>query len=585
MNVVVLNRIVHLLTLGWLTGPIFDKEMRVSSRRRRNYVLRFFYIGFFTFFLAIVWAETVPYQSTSAYQSSRMAVAGQAIVSTILWFEFLAAQVIAVVMLSTSISDEIYHRTLGVLMTTPIGSFQIVIGKLLSRLLQLVLLLAISLPPLAVVRVFGGVPGDFLACGLCVTLTTAMFVGSLSLFFSIFTRRAYTVILTTIVTLGLLFLLVPLGAAFLAYYPHEPPAAFWRGLSLVNPYLILSESTVAMQGVRVWGVVSWPIHCGAMLGASGLLLLLSTLLVRKAALRQAMGLTGLWSGRGSPNPEKSMAQGRVARVKGPPVLWKECRIPLLGRRRTTNVVGAVVTIVLVGLTYGMCHREGCLKDGEIQSAYMIVFFAVGMLYTAVLPATCIASEKEAQTWSLLLTTSIREWEILAGKFGGIVRRCSPVWGLLFTHVVVFSIVGYVHPAAILQFGLIAAWALVFLAGAGLYFSQRFKHTTTAVIANMGLAATLWAIIPLIAAIVTVGMGHGDSDWIEPYLDMNPFVQAGVVASATAHGENLHDYEWTQGGLSNVVDATAWILLTALIHVVVGLTLAAWTRVRMRHNAL
>ena len=585
MSAVVVNRFVRLLTLGWLIGPIFDKEMRVSSRRRRNYVLRFFYVGFFAFFLAIVWAETVPYQSTSAYQSSRMAVAGQAIVSTILWFEFLAAQVIAVVMLSTSISDEIYHRTLGVLMTTPIGSFQIVVGKLLSRLLQLVLLLAISLPPLAVIRVFGGVPGDFLACGLCVTLTTAMFVGSLSLFFSIFTRRAYTVILTTIVTLGLLFLLVPLGAAFLAYYPHDPSAAFWRGLSLVNPYLILFEATVAMQGVRVWGVVSWPIHCGAMLGASGLLLLLSTLLVRKAALRQAMGLTGLWSGRGSPDPEKSMAQGRVARVKGPPVLWKECRIPLLGRRRVMNLIGAIAILALIDLTYWLCYREDCLGDGEIQSAYMVVFFAVGMLFAAVLPATCIASEKEAQTWSLLLAPSIGEWQILAGKFGGVVRRCLPAWGLLFAHLAVFSLVGYIHPAAILQFGLIAAWALVFLSGAGLYFSQRFKHTTTAVIANMGLAATLWAIIPLIAAIVTVGIGHGDSDWIEPYLDMNPFVQAGVVASATAHGENLHDYEWTQGGLSSVLDATAWILLTALIHVVVGLALAAWTRFRMRRNPL
>ena len=43
-----------------LTGPIFDKEMRVSSRRRRNYVLRFLYIGLFTLLLALIWAESVP---------------------------------------------------------------------------------------------------------------------------------------------------------------------------------------------------------------------------------------------------------------------------------------------------------------------------------------------------------------------------------------------------------------------------------------------------------------------------------------------------------------------------------------------
>ena len=132
-----------------LTGPIFDKEMRVSSRRRRNYVLRFLYIGIFTVLVAAVWAEHVAYNRSSVYQTSRMASAGVTLVVTVLWFEFLAAQVIAAVMLSTSISDEIYKRTLGVLMTTPIGSFQIVLGKLTSKLLQIVLLLAISLPLLA----------------------------------------------------------------------------------------------------------------------------------------------------------------------------------------------------------------------------------------------------------------------------------------------------------------------------------------------------------------------------------------------------------------------------------------------------
>ena len=39
------DRLLGLLRLSWLTGPIFDKELRVSSRRRRNYVLRFVYVA------------------------------------------------------------------------------------------------------------------------------------------------------------------------------------------------------------------------------------------------------------------------------------------------------------------------------------------------------------------------------------------------------------------------------------------------------------------------------------------------------------------------------------------------------------
>jgi ABC-2 type transport system permease protein len=583
MSAVVLDRIVHIVSLAWLTGPIFDKEMRVSSRRRRNYVLRSLYIVLFTFLVALVWAETMSYRSTWTYQSSRMALAGQAIVNVVLWFEFITVQTIAAVMLCTAISEEISHRTLGVLMTTPIGSFQIVIGKLLSKLLQLLLLLGISLPLLAIVRVFGGVPWDLLLCGLCVTLTTALFVGSLSLLFSIFTRRAYAVIITTIVMLGLLFALIPLLAAFLMYYPQEPPASFWRGLSYVNPYAILVEATASAYGSHLIAGARWPIHCGVMSGASGVILLLATILVRKAALHQAMGQTGLWSGRGARRAERSMAEGRVARVIGPPVLWKGCR-GLLGRRKVMNAIAGIAVVGLLAWTYVMAYRDGNLGAAGVQAMYLLVFFSVGMLATTVLPATCITAKKESQTWPLLLATSIDAWEILAGKFGGVVRRCLPAWVLLFGHAAGFAIAGYIHPVAILQLGLIVLWTTVFLSCTGLYFSLRFKHTTTAVIANLGTAAGLWAIFPLMMAIV-MAVGHVDSDLIEPYLDMNPFVQASVVAMATIQADHYLDYRWVQGGLSSAADATGWILLTALIHGIIGLAVAAWTGFRMRRNPL
>ncbi len=584
MGAIVLDWIVRVLSLTWLTGPIFDKEMRVSSRRRRNYVLRFLYVGLFTLLLGLIWAEVVPYHSTSAYQSSRMARAGQAIVGTILWFEFIAAQVIAIVMLSTSISDEIYHRTLGVLMTTPISSFQIVVGKLLSKLLQLVLLLAMSLPLLAIVRVFGGVSWDIVVGGLCVVLATSLFVGSLSLFFSIFTRRAYSVILTTIATIGLLFAVLPLLVVFLAYYPDKSPTmTFWRGLAYTNPYFIMGKLTESLYSTQNVGLTNWQAHCCVLAGAAILLSFLSVILVRKTALRQATGQTGLWLRRGARRPEANTACGRVRRVVGPPVLWKECRVSLLGKHKTMTVLTWVAVLGLLGFTYWLFNREGVLDHDDIHIMYIVLFFMVGLLFTTVLPATCIASEKESQTWTLLLTTSISQRSILAGKFGGIVRRCAPVWTLLFGHVLAFTAVGYVHPLAILHLGLIVAWVLVFLSCTGLYFSARFKHTTTAVIANMGLAATLWAIMPLILVIIAV-IGH-DDDAFGAYIDMNPVVQAGVVAAATARKGGVGDYDWAQGTLRTTPDATAWILLTVFIYAAVGLAVAAWTAHRMRRNSL
>ncbi|MHC4337989.1 MAG: hypothetical protein ACYSTG_08610, partial [Planctomycetota bacterium] len=218
MATTLINSVSKVMNPAWMTGPIFDKELRVSSRRRRNYWLRFAYMAVLTLFVVMVWLSVVEMQGTwrGAYRVSLMSEAGIHITSTIVIFQFVATQLIAVIMLSTSISDEIYNRTLGLLMTTPINSFQIVMGKLFSKLLQLILLLAISLPLLAIVRVFGGVPWGFVISSLCITLTAVIFAGSLSLYFSIGGRRAYAVILKTLFILGVLYLFIPLFIPMMA---------------------------------------------------------------------------------------------------------------------------------------------------------------------------------------------------------------------------------------------------------------------------------------------------------------------------------------------------------------------------------
>ena len=577
-----LQGLLRVAGLSWLTGPIFDKELRVSSRRRRNYVLRFLYVIFFVALLSLFWLDIVAGRTTSLYQVSRMAEAGRNIILVAVWFQFLMSQVVAVVMLSTSISDEIYKRTLGVLMTTPIGSLQIVLGKLLSKLLQMVLLLAITLPLLAIVRVFGGVPWDFLVASLCVTMTTILFVGSLSLFFSIFTRRAYVVIIVTALTLAMLFALLPFIVAFLVHDVMSS-GAFFDLLTYVNPYVLMVKATDAMETARSMRFVGWPTHSAIMLGASVLLLLLSTILVRRAALRQAAGQSGLWSPRGN-LLEDSTRTSRIRRVVGSPVLWKERRTPLLGRRKLGMIVAMLLALGLLGTTYIVCAKEDILTDWTVQASYIVIFLLLGLLFTTVLPATCITLEKEAQTWPLLLTTAISDWEIVWGKFLGTVRRCLPAWWFLLGHVTIFALAGIIHPVGAIQLVILGAWVIFFLSGTGLYFSTRFRHTTTAVIANMALAAGLWAIFPLVLAIVLGILGAG-GDLLSIYMDTNPVVHAVVITDATSKSGGLASYNWIQGGISDVGEATGWILLNFVLYVVVGLAFIARAGAHIRRNPL
>jgi ABC-type transport system involved in multi-copper enzyme maturation permease subunit len=601
---VVYNFIWKVLSPFNLTGPIFNKELRVSSRRRRNYVLRFLYIALLTAFLALVWIEAMGQSGSGVYRVSRMAEAGKAIIVYIVWFQFCAVQILAVIMLSNSISDEIYHRTLGLLMTTPISSFQIVMGKLLSKLLQLILLMAISLPLLAIIRVMGGVPWNYLISSLCITLTTVIFVGSLSLFFSIFSRRTYVVIIVTIIILGVIFALLPLGlyavwdimeskipreSVFTVIFSKIPEKSVLAIIFQPNPYYGMFINTIAMtdpRSVASLAFYSWPLHCGIMLAASVLLLFVSVIIVRKVALRQATGQLDGSAGkhrfRRTTNGAKAsdrVFDGAIRRVVGPPIMWKELRSPMFKHHKIRTFIFAFIILLLLSGTYYLCARTHVLDDESTHATYAIIFLGVGMLFTIVLPATSITTEIESRCWPILLATPLNDKDILFGKFVGALRRCFPAWLLLFGHLIAFSLFGFIHPFAIIQTGILVVWIAIFLSGSGLYFSSRFKHTTTAVLMNFALAATIWAILPLLMAIIAsinVPFTRGAHNLVENYIDLNPFVHIGNIMIATAgrNHANVGNYYWPGQGTLNVIDSTVLMMFCMVGYILIGL-LFAW----------
>ena len=595
-----------------LTGPLFDKELRVSSRRRRNYALRFVYVILLTFFVAIVWLGVVESEYSPVYQKSRMALAGKRIITTIVWFQFITTQLLAVIMLSTSISDEVHHRTLGLLMTTPMGSLQIVMGKLFSKLLQLILLLAISLPLLAVVRVFGGVPPGYLISSLCITLTTVIFAGSVSLFFSINNRRSYVVIIKAVVTLGVLYAFIPIitGVLFgadLIGARTAPNTSSWPIVLFlhVNPFGAMSVNTAMMMSPVMpvaMPVFYWSAHCILMLGGSAILIALSVKIVRKVALRQATGQLDLLpklrvnkkqkkkSTRRSGNSQERF--GIVRPVKGSPVLWKEIRAPMIrGVNGRNSIIGLVVTIIALFITYGVCKKENCLHEGFVHVTYVLMFLIIGVIFTIVLSATTITSEKESSAWPIMLATSMDDWHILLGKAGGVFRRCLPIWLLLAGHVLLFMSIRYIHPIAIVHLVIFVAGLVTFLTGVGLYFSSRFKRTTSAVVANFALAIALWAVLPGVLGFI---FGFTRNEYFraafELYASGNPVVQCVTVTGAASGDHEARmkvsklNYGWPNSrGWSKVGDTTLVLLTYMVTYASTGVFFAWRAKCRFRRN--
>ena len=489
-----------------LIGPIFDKELRVSSRRRRNYLLRVAYIALLSGYILLAWYSTVGIRSSGSvvYKISRLSEVGRAVITAVIWFQFVAAQLIAVVMLSSSISDEVRSGTLGVLMTTPISSFQIVTGKLLGKLLQLMLLLATSLPLLAIIRVFGGVPWDYVLSSVCITLTAAVLAGALSLLLSMVYRRAHNVIILIIVVYLILFAALPGIFTWVAAAGLLGRQMTSSIIALTNPFWALMTSTRAMllpQGGTAKFLL-WPVHCLIMLAVTAFLITISVWQARRAALREVFGRpTKLWFRRVLKRKESQRVEnahsraeaGSIKPVTGRPIVWKEMRKGFIGGKK----LGVRTSALLIGLCVLVVLSPLFVPLGFTFFPYLLVsgLYLIVMIRMAVFSAGGITLEKEARTWPILLATPLEDKEIVRDKAIAAFRRNLPLLLLyfalscIFFIITVFNLPGRYALSPTLGMFILTVSGLVcsvlFVIGSGLYFGMRFRTTTAAVAATVG----------------------------------------------------------------------------------------------------
>ena len=583
---------IGVLTIRWarplnrirgFAGPLFDKELRVSSRRRRVYALRFAYVVLLSFYITMIWIPHVRFGGELAAQRARMAMAAKQITRGIVWFQFIAVQLVAVVTMSTAISEEVYGRTLAVLMTTPLSSLQVVASKLLSRLAQIVLLIAMSLPLLAIVRVLGGIPWDYLILSLSITVAAVVFVSAISLFFSVLCRRGYVAVIVSFVCVGSLFAFLPF-VSLIVTEGHVDDQELLQMLSYLNPFVLLEACTEYMisPGRSAKVPLLSLISCMTMLLVSaGFLLASSAYLVRLVALRRAMGqatgLTRLHRSALTDNRAGGLLRRHsrgIRRVVGPPMIWKELVCALSRRQKLAVALAIGIEILLVFVAYTFPPIMAVVGYEATHMLYIWVFLTLGVLFTLSVSATMISSERESRTWPVLLVTPLTDRDILLGKVVGVLRRCGPVWLPLWAYVAAFSWAKCFHPLAILHATVITVSVVVFLSATGLYFGSRCHRTSEAVTANLVLIGLLWFVLPLMGHLVAVALygrwGHGEA------FTAVPFAQAcWMVVTALDGGEG--DFRWF-GTNVDAADAM-WLMLACLVGYVLVAHLFAGRAVR------
>jgi ABC-type transport system involved in multi-copper enzyme maturation permease subunit len=555
------------LRIGWLTGPILDRELLVASRRLRYYLLRTAYVLLLCLMLSFLWIMTWFYddKTSAVYRVNQMSAIARQTCGTVMWFQFISLQLLAIVMLGNSISDEIRKRTLDVLASTPITSLQIVLGKLASRLLQIVLLLAVSFPFLAIIRSFGGIPWVFVAGGLAVTLTATVFAGAITVMLSVRNRQAYRSVVGAFLLLLFIYA-APLAAAEILRTLGGIPAFLAPAYDVyiyMHPFVAMAEvsrSLVLAQPVTF----NWQGHCMAVLGVSVLVLGYATLGLRRAIYSAVTGA----SEAGSVSPLKRLslrafiARSRqrrpVMRVIGHPIVWKDLA---KDSNALHSVRVRVCLIIVLGLAYAGAYAAGWLAERWFHAAVTGFIVLVGLVRTGALAAASIASEKDARAWPILLSTPLDGREIFRAKVTAIARRVLPLWIFLLVHLVVFMLAGVLDWLNIVSVVFIVAPAVILLVGIGVFFGLRLRTQTGAFVATFAVPIALWFMCPCIGYV------------------SNPILMA---AMAVAVPMSLSKVMASSGGLEILIPA-AFVIVPSMVYLIAGLIFAVSAANTIRRN--
>jgi ABC-2 type transport system permease protein len=147
-----------------------------------------------------------------------IASVGQSLFAWLIGLEILICALIAPALTAGAISTEREHQTFDLLLLTRLSNFAIVMGKLLSSLSFVAMVLICALPVMAISFLLGGVAPAELGWGLVVILATVSFFGAVGLYCSTrFPKTATAAAVAYVICLAWTAL-IPAGVGLLVSY-------------------------------------------------------------------------------------------------------------------------------------------------------------------------------------------------------------------------------------------------------------------------------------------------------------------------------------------------------------------------------
>lgn len=244
-----------------MLNPVFRKDMRVFFRNKKVYIGLTVYLLLLTFITSSI-LKMININSYNGFNPEYVIGAYLAM----LGFQMLAVTFVVPAFTSSSISGERERQTFDFLLITRMTSWDIVVGKLMSSIMLVCLMIVASMPVYAIIFYYGGISVLGFLFNILFLVIYSAFIGSIAVLFStIFKKTAAATAVSNLFVLGLCVGTMTLAATIIGVAEVSVVSDFTRtiaGIACVavvalNPVVcFVSIVDTQMGSSTMWDMLS-----------------------------------------------------------------------------------------------------------------------------------------------------------------------------------------------------------------------------------------------------------------------------------------------------------------------------------------
>ena len=479
----------------------------MAPRRPQHFIIRTIYVTAIFVLMCTAWLVLAGTQIVR--NVGDMARFGSMLFQILAPLQLALVTFLAALTAASGVSQEKDKKTILLLLMTRLTNRELVLGKLLAAILDVLVMLLAALPVFLLMTLFGGVSISQVLRAFAVTLATALAAGSLGSTIALWRDKTFQALAMTalvlVMYLGMWEAIAaiwggeqmggvpvttiataasPLRAIQAAVHPYRDASLLDGELSycLVAIVIAAALNGLAIVRLRVWNP-GRDIQPGQQESAE-----------TTDEARTGAGEAGaVESGRATHVDARVRSVSQKSReVWDNPVLWREMCTWAYGRKvLIIRIAYALLFLLAAGGLYSSIASGAALARSSEQgivpaaAASLAPFFMVSLVIVNALAVVSITNERDGGALDLLLVTDLSPKEFIFGKIGGVAYVTKEMIVLPLLLCAYLWFVGGLTSENLLFVGLGLIVMNVFVIMLGIHCGLMYANSRTAIGVSLG----------------------------------------------------------------------------------------------------